>query len=52
MLELSAELETLFARTSNGKPFDMWKDWIVIMNMACMLLTRSESGTQDYLLLA
>jgi hypothetical protein len=59
MLELSSELETLFASTSDGKPINMWKDlaslppivpmWIVIMNMACMLLTRSESGTQDYL---
>jgi hypothetical protein len=26
--------------------------WIVIINMASMLLTRSESGTQDYLFLA
>ena len=62
MLELSSELETLFASTSDGKPINMWKDlatlppivpmWIVFMNMACMLLTRSESGTQDYLFLA
>jgi hypothetical protein len=51
MLELSSELETLFDSTSNGKPVNMWKNLptlplIVIMNMACMLLTRSESGTR------
>jgi hypothetical protein len=56
MLELSSELEQLFASTSDGEPINMLKDlatlppivpmWIVIMNMACMLLTRSESGTR------